>query len=276
MRTVVTAGLISGLATFSIPRSCATTRAYARSSVAIGVVAIDANAARLSARNSLSRRQNSALSTPLKIVLGVEVEVDGAAVAWPPDEPQAPAIVRSTIVAATLANRDGVMFTLGTIGRRRRNVTARPLFALSVATQVRRALRFLAPGGPMPPPKTINGYKIEPHCVLPGAQLIGARLRGANMYGADLRGANLSDADLSFAYMPECNLTGANLTGANLTGANLKGARLERALLMGADLSESNLREADLTGARFYGTKLAGAKLCKTRMPDARLDNRDC
>jgi len=68
---------------------------------------------------------------------------------------------------------------------------------------------------------TVNGYKIEPH---------------ANLVGAELSGTDLSFADLSFADLTDANLIAANLMGANLYRATLTGAMLDGTFMMGSNL----------------------------------------
>lgn len=86
--------------------------------------------------------------------------------------------------------------------------------------------------------------------------------------------------------LSKCDFTGQNLAGKNLRGANLSGALLAYANLCsadlrGANLHKTNLTHAYLTRADFRGTKLSSAILedaefCQTRLPNGKLDNRDC
>lgn len=81
--------------------------------------------------------------------------------------------------------------------------------------------------GPEPGPDgvlVIDGCRIEPKTVCPGADLRFADLKDQNLAGADLTGAQLVRADLS----------DANLRGAKFDKANLMGAKLQRAFCSAA------------------------------------------
>jgi hypothetical protein len=96
---------------------------------------------------------------------------------------------------------------------------------------------------------------------------------GEDFAGRDLRGAQFEGIDGR-----ETRFVGADLRGAHLSGACLQGASFRRARLHGALFGEACLFEADLTGADLGGESAVfnGALFCNTRMPDGRINDRDC
>jgi uncharacterized protein YjbI with pentapeptide repeats len=123
----------------------------------------------------------------------------------------------------------------------------------------------------------LNGYTIDHHSDLAGANLSGLEIVNADITQATLAGANLAGSKIVNVQSSGASFERANLVKADLVGEDLEGVDFSHADLTDADLSEANLRGANFLRAKLVRTKfrhanLAGAVLdyCEIERADFR------
>jgi len=130
---------------------------------------------------------------------------------------------------------------------------------------------------------SLQDWRLDQDCRLPGVRLEGADLSNASLQGAVLTGASLRNATLDRALISRCDLsdsdgyrlaaleadfTGSNLSRAKWPGANLMQSRLRKVRLEQTDLTASNLFSASTEGVTGRGTVLTDTLLNRCRLQE--------
>lgn len=98
----------------------------------------------------------------------------------------------------------------------------------------------------------------------------------SGLKGMDLSGVDFTDADLTYTNLSYTNLTKAILTDAKLINSNLTNANLTNTTLINTNLTNTNLQDAIGMKNERITNKNSKNILCNTKLPDGKIEYRDC